>query len=294
MTDADMSESLLPTRFLFRFAAPCRYKSPLWTPQGAALDEKYRLVDFAELEGNPLATDFRAAWSEAGLAVAARVEGKRQPPWCRAARSEDSDGLQSGSTPATFTTSTAPAASATVSFSCPAAGVRRISRWPTGCRSIAPASSPGPSGASNCRSAARSGHTAICWRAFCRPSADRFRSAGASAAGLYLCGDRPRVGRADLRRRQSACRIRKTRASGRRWSWCGEGLELFSPSPSGRGGRFHGGRNRTFQGMEYILPNRQTCRSVLRRRSRARSVVPFVKRTGRLCRVGSQGGENTM
>jgi hypothetical protein len=89
-----MSESLLPKRFLFRFAAPCRYKSPLWTPDGAALDEKHRLIDFAALEGQPLATDFRAAWSEAGLAVALHVEGKRQPPWCRASRSEDSDGLQ--------------------------------------------------------------------------------------------------------------------------------------------------------------------------------------------------------
>jgi len=84
---------LLPARFLFRLAAPCRYKSPLWTPDGAALDEKFRLIDFAELEGQPSA-DFRAAWNEVGLAVAVRVEGKRQPPWCRASRSEDSDGVQ--------------------------------------------------------------------------------------------------------------------------------------------------------------------------------------------------------
>ncbi len=89
-----MLEPLLPARFLFRFAAPCRYKSPLWTPQGAALDENYRLVDLAELDAQFGAADFRAAWSEAGLAVAVHVEGKRQPPWCRASRSEDSDGVQ--------------------------------------------------------------------------------------------------------------------------------------------------------------------------------------------------------
>ncbi len=89
-----MSDPLLPTRFLFRFAAVCRYKSPLWTPQGAALDETFRLVDLGELEGHGAATDFRVAWSEAGLALAARVEGKTQPPWCRASRSEDSDGVQ--------------------------------------------------------------------------------------------------------------------------------------------------------------------------------------------------------
>ncbi len=89
-----MNEPLLPTRFLFRFAAACRYKSPLWTPQGASLDEKYRLVNFAELEGPSTPPDFRIAWSEAGLALAVRVEGKRQPPWCRASRSEDSDSVQ--------------------------------------------------------------------------------------------------------------------------------------------------------------------------------------------------------
>ena len=89
-----MSDPLLPARFLFRFAAACRYKSPLWTPQGAALDETFRLPDLGELEGHGAATDFRVAWSEAGLALAARVAGKTQPPWCRASRSEDSDGVQ--------------------------------------------------------------------------------------------------------------------------------------------------------------------------------------------------------
>ncbi len=36
----------------------------------------------------------RAAWSEAGLAFTVRVQGKRQPPWCRESRPEDSDSLQ--------------------------------------------------------------------------------------------------------------------------------------------------------------------------------------------------------
>ena len=88
-----MSESLLPTRFLFRFAVPCLWKEPLWTPQGAGLGENYRLVSFAELEGPPAPLDFRAAWNETGLVLAVRVEGKRQPPWCRPARAEDSDGV---------------------------------------------------------------------------------------------------------------------------------------------------------------------------------------------------------
>jgi hypothetical protein len=117
-----MTSPLLPTRFLFRFAVPCHHHEPLWTDEGVQLDEKYRLVGLAELEGQsapaekgtgpicakhpegrsgkldlspfPLWADVRAAWSEAGLAFTVCVRGKQQPPWCRAERLEDSDGLQ--------------------------------------------------------------------------------------------------------------------------------------------------------------------------------------------------------
>ena len=89
-----MPESLLPKRFLFRFSLPCLHRDPLWNGEGAGLDETYRLVSFAELENRAAWADVRAAWSEAGLAFAVRVEGKRQSPWCRTARLEDSDGLQ--------------------------------------------------------------------------------------------------------------------------------------------------------------------------------------------------------
>lgn len=89
-----MPDSLLPKRFLFRFSVPCLYRDPLWTEQGAGLDEKYRLVSFAELEDRAAPAEVRAAWSEAGLAFSVRLEGKRQSPWCRAAKPEDSDGVQ--------------------------------------------------------------------------------------------------------------------------------------------------------------------------------------------------------
>lgn len=85
---------MLPKRFLFRFSAPCRFLDPLWTDQGAPLDVAYRLVGLAELEDKPVWADFRAAWSEAGFAFSVRVEGKRQVPWCREERAEDSDGVQ--------------------------------------------------------------------------------------------------------------------------------------------------------------------------------------------------------
>jgi len=89
-----MPDSLLPERFLFRFSVPCRRRDPLWTKRGAALDESYRLVSLAALEDRPTWADIRAAWSESGLALAVRVQGKRQAPWCRTTRPEDSDGLQ--------------------------------------------------------------------------------------------------------------------------------------------------------------------------------------------------------
>ena len=88
------SESLLPQRFLFRFAAPCQHRHPLWKPSGAGLDERFRLVSLGELEDEPALAEISAAWSEAGLVFVAKVSGKKQPIWCRASRAEDSDGLQ--------------------------------------------------------------------------------------------------------------------------------------------------------------------------------------------------------
>jgi hypothetical protein len=85
---------LLPARFLFRFSAPCQYKDPLWTNDGAQLNETHRLIGLAELEERTAWADVWAAWSEAGLAIRVCVRGKQQPPWCRAGRPEDSDSLQ--------------------------------------------------------------------------------------------------------------------------------------------------------------------------------------------------------
>jgi len=89
-----MSESLLPKRFLFRFSLPCLYRKSLWTDEGAGLDAKFRLVGLAELEGRPMPAEVRAAWSEEGLVFTVLVQGKQHPPWCRASKPEDSDGVQ--------------------------------------------------------------------------------------------------------------------------------------------------------------------------------------------------------
>lgn len=89
-----MSDPLVSPRFIFRFSLPCRYRARLWTAKGAGLDESFRLVGLEELEHPGRRPDFRAAWSESGLAFSVLVEGKRQPPWCSETRLSDSDGLQ--------------------------------------------------------------------------------------------------------------------------------------------------------------------------------------------------------
>jgi len=89
-----MPDSLLPPRFLFRFSALCRQRTPIWSAEGAELDERYRLPDFGQLDGVAPLGDVRMAWSEEGLALAVEVRGKRQPPWCRESRPDDSDGVR--------------------------------------------------------------------------------------------------------------------------------------------------------------------------------------------------------
>jgi len=89
-----MSDSLIPNRFLFRFSLPCLYRDQLWTAAGAGLEERFRLANLGELEGGHAIAEVRAAWNESGLAFSVQVLGKRQAPWCRASKPEDSDGFQ--------------------------------------------------------------------------------------------------------------------------------------------------------------------------------------------------------
>jgi hypothetical protein len=89
-----MSEPLLAPTFLFRFSVPCLYHKELWPESGLQLGEKHRLPTFGELEGRPLWADVRGAWSERGFSFWVQVTGKRQAPWCRDSRLDDSDGFQ--------------------------------------------------------------------------------------------------------------------------------------------------------------------------------------------------------
>jgi hypothetical protein len=94
-----LSNALAAPRFLFRFAVPVLRRDLIWAPGGIELDESCQLLNLAQLDSgtadreNSIA-DVRMAWSADGLAVNVRVDGKKQPPWCRDGRLEDSDGLQ--------------------------------------------------------------------------------------------------------------------------------------------------------------------------------------------------------
>lgn len=87
------SQRLLDPIFLFHFSVPCLHTSLSWGANGIALPEAYRLPCFSELEGGPLFADLRAAWNHEGVFFTVRVEGKRQTPWCRETRADESDGL---------------------------------------------------------------------------------------------------------------------------------------------------------------------------------------------------------
>jgi len=88
-----MPDNLMSPTFLFRFAVPCQYRRVVWDDGGAGLEPRFRLPSFGELEGKALFADVRAAWNHTGLSLSVRVAGKKQLPWCRGERAEDSDGL---------------------------------------------------------------------------------------------------------------------------------------------------------------------------------------------------------
>ncbi len=87
------NESLLAPTFLFRFAAPLRYKQQVWSPTETKLGDSFRIPCFGELEARPMFADVRGAWNAQGMSFVVRVTGKRQTPWCRANKLDDSDGL---------------------------------------------------------------------------------------------------------------------------------------------------------------------------------------------------------
>jgi hypothetical protein len=88
--------TLIPHRFLFRVAYPCRYVKDMPREDDDLLldlPEACRLDNFAGMDEKRSFADVRVAWNEFGLGVQVRVTGKDQAPQGDAARPRGSDGL---------------------------------------------------------------------------------------------------------------------------------------------------------------------------------------------------------
>jgi hypothetical protein len=87
---------VVPYRFLFRVAYPCRYvkEMPLEDAEGIIdLPAECRLDNFAGVDGLRNFAAVALAWNELGLGVQVEVKGKDQPPQGDAERPRASDGL---------------------------------------------------------------------------------------------------------------------------------------------------------------------------------------------------------
>jgi hypothetical protein len=87
--------SLLPHRFLFRYALPVRYagKLPGSGKKLLGLGPEFALADFSELDKVAPFGELRLAWNEKGLGIGFEVRGKKRPPECPQQTPEAGDGL---------------------------------------------------------------------------------------------------------------------------------------------------------------------------------------------------------
>src|SRR5437868_571386 len=95
-TRKDSHVTLLPHRFLFRVAYPCRYVKAMPAEEDDALldlPESCRLDNLAAMDGARNFADVRLAWNELGLGVQVEVRGKAEVPQGDVARPRASDGL---------------------------------------------------------------------------------------------------------------------------------------------------------------------------------------------------------
>ena len=105
-----MSTTLIDPTFLFRFEVTLKKNACKWTDKGLKLPTSCRLPSFGAMGSQPAPTDqaanrrdkaalrpvfadVRMAWCGRGIAIHVLVNGKRQLPWCRDSRLDDSDGF---------------------------------------------------------------------------------------------------------------------------------------------------------------------------------------------------------
>ena len=125
------TDQLIDPTMLFRFEVGLRKHALKWTAKGLKLPATCRMPSFGALGDRPVFADVRMAWSSEGIGVHVTVNGKRQLPWCRETRLDESDGfhvwIDTRCSPATFTVRLS---TATDSCGCPpavAANARKAS-----------------------------------------------------------------------------------------------------------------------------------------------------------------------
>jgi hypothetical protein len=87
---------LVPNRFLFRVAYPCRYVAKMPREGGDQLldlPEACRIDNFAAMDERENFADVRLAWNEFGLGLQVSVRGKDQLPQGDLSRPRHSDGV---------------------------------------------------------------------------------------------------------------------------------------------------------------------------------------------------------
>jgi hypothetical protein len=88
--------ALIPHRFLFRVAHPCRYFQEMPLRKGSHLldlPEDCRIDNFAAMDAEKNFADVRLAWNELGLGLAVEVRGKQQLAVGNPDRPRGSDGV---------------------------------------------------------------------------------------------------------------------------------------------------------------------------------------------------------
>ena len=88
--------SLVPHRFLFRVAYPCRYVKGMPAEDADRLldlPDGCRIDNFAAMDERKNFADVRLAWNELGLGVQVEVNGKEESPQGSSTRPRGSDGV---------------------------------------------------------------------------------------------------------------------------------------------------------------------------------------------------------
>ena len=86
---------LIPNRFLFRVAYPCRHVTGVPRDGDDLLDlpDDCRIDNFTDMDGRRDFADVRLAWNDEGIALQVEVRGKEKPPVGDAAKPRHSDGV---------------------------------------------------------------------------------------------------------------------------------------------------------------------------------------------------------